>query len=100
LNWEDWPPLATQPYGVQTDGTVVQLYPPDLPDQLLTISGGTPTPPVLTLGAGEPVTANEVFPAGWTLFLDTATNTPVLYDADGETTEAPDDGVAYPISVT
>jgi hypothetical protein len=98
---EDWPALSTQPYGVQADGTVVQLYPPDLPDQLVTIAGGTPPPPVLTLGAGSPITGGTVFPtAGWNLFIDGTTNEPTLYDADGETTEAPDDGVVYLISVT
>ena len=99
---EDWPALATQPYGVQADGTVVQLYPPDLPDQLLTVEGPVtaPPPPVLTLGAGSAVTAGAIFPAGWNLFIDTATATPSIIDADGTTTAAPDDGAAYPISVT
>jgi hypothetical protein len=97
---EDWPALSTQPYGVQADGTVVQLYPPDLPDQLLTVAGGPQPPPVLTLGAGSAVTAGDILPAGWNLFIDTATSTPSLIDADGSTTAAPDDGENYPISVT
>jgi hypothetical protein len=103
LNLEDWPPLATQPYGVQSDGTVVELYPPGSP-QLVTISGGEvepPVPPTLTLGAGSPVTAGAILvEAGWNLFIDQATGDPSLIDADGSATEAPDDGVVYPISVT
>jgi hypothetical protein len=110
LNWEDWPPLSTQPYGVQADGTVVELFPPGLnwadinpADQLVTIAGVTPppTPPVLTLGAGDPVTGGEVIPtAGWNLFIDQATGEPSLIDADGSTTVTPDNGEIYPISVT
>jgi hypothetical protein len=100
---EDWPPLSTQPIGFQPDGTVVELHPPTLPDQLVTIAGAAtepPPPPMLTLDAGEPVTAGEVLPIGWNLFLDTETHTPLLFNSDGLSVVAPDDGENYPISVT
>ena len=98
MRLEDWPPLSTQPIGVQADGTVVELYPPDLPNQLVVIDGPTEElpPPTLMLGAGEPVTEGEALPAGWNLFIPTEPGEPVLFDGG----TAPADGANYPISVT
>jgi hypothetical protein len=101
-NLEDQPPLNTSIIGVRPDGTV-WAYQPNAADGsgMVELGGGAPpTPPVLALGAGSAITSGAIFPAGWNLFLDTATHTPVLYDADGTTTVAPDDGEVYPISVT
>jgi hypothetical protein len=69
LNWEDWPPLSTQPIGVQSDGsTVVMLHPTTLPDQLLTISSGdtpTPPPPSYSLGAAITLPYTGTLTDGW-----------------------------------
>jgi hypothetical protein len=102
-NLEDQPPLNTSIIGVRPDGTV-WAYQPNAPDGsgMVELSAATtPPPPVLTLGAGSAITSGEIFlTPGWNLFLDTATHTPLLFDADGTTTTAPDDGEVYPISVT
>ena len=94
---EDWPPLSTQPIGVQLDGTVVELHPPTLPDQLVTIEGGTGgETPTVSLGAAEAVEENAVLPEGqWLVIVDAE---PQIITSDGAAL-APATGDIWPISV-
>ena len=98
MNWEDWPPMSTQPIGVQPDGQVNLLYPLDLPGQLINLT--ETTPPTVSMGAGEAVSEDEVLSHdGYVVFVDTATGEASLIQSDGETTTAPADGTAYPLTV-
>lgn len=96
MNWEDFPPLSTQPIGVQGDGAVVMLHPITAPGQLVTLAGGSGgEQPTVTLGEPEVFDAGDPLPAGQWLF---AVGSPTITASDG-TTPAPATGDAWPISV-
>lgn len=70
MNWEDYPPLSTAPYGVQTNGAVVELYPPalswtppvDNTAQLVSVSGGPVT--LADLPTADPLVAGQLWNDG------------------------------------
>lgn len=97
MNWEDYPPLSTQPIGLQADGAVVMLHPITEPGQLVTIAGGSGgEEPTVSLGAPSAVDENDVLPEGqWLMIAD---GEPEILTSDG-TALAPVTGDAWPISV-
>jgi hypothetical protein len=106
LRLEDWPPLSTQPYGVQTDGTVVELYPIGEESQLLTVQGGgPPEPPTdvsLALGPPDQVSGGYQLDEGWYFLVNEGdpSQAEVFY-TDGVTETVPTGGwQAYPVTVT
>lgn len=58
MNLEDYPPLSTQPIGLQADGTVVMLFPIG-PTQLATVAGGPVT--LADLPTADPLVAGQIW---------------------------------------
>ena len=84
MKWEDWPELKTDPYGVMTNGTLVQLVPVEPPTQLQTIADTLLSKVTPSLGTAVQLTNGTVIPDGWQILMSGGNVT--LAKGDGEAT--------------